>query len=64
VQNIVASIYSKDWKVSENENTIKFNGHESTVRSRIRVERQEYPKISLDEALKNKCPEVMEAIEK
>lgn len=67
-QNIVASIYSKDWKTSGNENNnkqmIKGSGHESSVKSRIRVEKQEYPKVSLGDALRNKCPEVMEAFEK
>jgi hypothetical protein len=66
-QNIVVSIYSKDWKISENgtNNTRKLKGssHES-VKSRIRVERQEYPKVSLVKALMDKCSELVEALEK
>ena len=67
-QNIVASIYSKDWKKLENENNNKQknrgSGHESSVKSRIRVEKQEYPKVSLGKSLRNNCHDVMEAFEK
>lgn len=67
-QNIVASIYSKDWKTLEKENNNKQknrrSGRESSVKSRIRIEKQEYPKVSLGEALRDKCPDAMEAYEK
>jgi hypothetical protein len=39
-------------------------GGQSLVKSRIRVERQEYPKVSLGEALRIKCLEVMEGFER
>lgn len=62
-QNIIINIYSKDRNRSENIKS-EGNGHKYLVKRRIRVERQEYPKVPLHEALKNKCHNVMEAIEK
>ena len=60
-QDIVASVYSKEWKISEKErNDIrKINGViHGTGKSRIRMERQEYPKVTLKNALRRMCAEV------
>jgi hypothetical protein len=66
-QDIVVRIYSRKWKMQENESNkihkIKGGGNTSG-RPRIRIERQEYPKVTLQKALRDKCLKLEEEIGK